>query len=170
MVVKVSSLEKVVASADILCTQTCVGPGKGPVFDDRGTKPYIHVNAVGADLPNKTELPRSLLKRSFVCPDFLEQAVREGECQLLTAKEIGPSLVEVVKAPEDFRFVQEQPSVFDSTGFALEDHVTAGLLFDHATDLGLGTSLEIESIAADPRNPYGFVGPSSVVHSPTSSP
>ena len=88
-------LQVLVRSSDIICTATTVEVGKGPVFEDTGCKPWVHINAVGADFPGKTELPTSLLKRSFVCPDFLEQSIKEGECQRLRREDIGPSLAEL---------------------------------------------------------------------------
>ncbi len=151
-------LEEVVRAADVICTSTSVGVGQGPVFEDHGLKPWIHINAVGSDFRGKTELPLSLLKRSCVCPDFPSQALVEGECQQLTPDEVGPSLVDLVKDPAKFEHLQKKPSVFDSTGWALEDHVALEMLLAHAARLGLGTRTQIENITADPRNPYHFVG------------
>ncbi len=92
-----ASLERVVASADILCTATSVDIGRGPVFNERLLQPAVHINAVGSDFPGKTEIPRSLLVRSLVCPDFLPQAAREGECQQLDPDQIGPDLLQLVR-------------------------------------------------------------------------
>lgn len=160
--VETASTERILREADILCTQTSVEVKGGPVFADGAHRPHLHLNAVGSDFPGKTEVPVSMLERAFVCPDFLEQAVTEGECQQIPRERIGPSLDQVLKAPEAFRFAQERLSVFDSTGFALEDAVVAALLFDIADAHALGRWVEIESMAADPWNPYGFLQPSAV--------
>ena len=87
-------LRELVATADIICTRTSVGVGEGPVFEDGVTRPHLHVNAVGADLPNKFEIPLALLKRSLVVPDFPAQTALEGECQRLEPADIGPPLSE----------------------------------------------------------------------------
>jgi ornithine cyclodeaminase len=150
-------LHTLVREADILCTCTTVAPGAGPVFDDAGSKPWLHVNAVGADFPGKFEVPDALLRRSFVCPDFPAQALVEGECQRLDVSMIGPSLVEVVKHPLCFEHVRHQPSVFDSTGWALEDHVALELMLGYAQALGIGRRLRLESASQDPHDPYGFI-------------
>lgn len=156
--VRPAAIEELVGTSDLICTATSVDIGAGPVFDAAlETRPWVHVNAVGSDFPGKIELPRSLLQASFVCPDFLEQAVKEGECQQLDASEIGPSLAEMVRAPDAYQYVQQCRSVFDSTGWALEDHEALEMLLEHATTLGLGTSVEIEGVSADPRNPYAFI-------------
>ncbi len=149
--------EAVVAGADILCTQTSVAIGAGPVFADRNVPPRLHVNAVGSDFPGKTEVPRSLLERALVCPDVVAQAVHEGECQQLDGDVAGPDLPTLVRNAVDGRYPHDGVSVFDSTGWALEDHVTAEVLFAHADRLGIGADIELQSHGHDPLDPYGFV-------------
>jgi L-lysine cyclodeaminase len=150
-------LAEVVQGADVICTATSLGVGEGPLFDGIEPKPWAHFNAVGSDFRGKFELPASLLKRSFVCPDYREQAMLEGECQQLAPEEVGPNLFEVVQQRDRFLFLRERLTVFDSTGWALEDHVTTELLLAHARALGVGTSVAIETASADVLNPYHFV-------------
>lgn len=149
-------IDAIVGSADIVCTTTSLRSGEGPLFDDPVTTPWLHVNAVGADFPGKTELPRSLLVRSLVCPDYREQAMKEGECQQLTADEIGPELAELVADPDAFRHERDRTTVFDSTGWALQDRVAVQLLLGHAARLDLGLFIELEDISDEPLNPYDF--------------
>ena len=143
--------------SDLICTSTSVDIGKGPVFEDVELNPWVHINAVGSDFPNKVELPLSLLRRSLVCPDFPEQARREGECQQLSDEEIGPSLVELMKNTERFEDARDMTTVFDSTGWALQDHVVMGILVGYAREYSLGSEIQIECSSADPRNPYDFI-------------
>ena len=157
--IKDDSMDEFIQSCDIISTATSVGVGEGPVFKDTETKPWLHINAVGSDFPGKVEVPESLLKRSFVCPEFLEQAVKEGECQQLSPKDIGASLVELLRDPDEYDHLKQQPTVFDSTGWALEDQVAMEMLFNYAIELGLGTNMEIESITVDPKNPYNLDTP-----------
>ncbi|MBE9066942.1 ornithine cyclodeaminase family protein [Leptolyngbya cf. ectocarpi LEGE 11479] len=153
-----AEISDIVATADILCTATSVDVGHGPVFPDQSLKPWLHVNAVGADFPGKFEVPLSLLERSFVCPDFREQAICEGECQQLKdLKSIGSELSNVVKNPAQYRHYQQRFTVFDSTGFALEDQVAMNMLLDYATELSVGTLIKLESATAEVKNPYSFV-------------
>lgn len=155
--VRQADLGEIARESDIICTGTSVDVGEGPVIQLPCTKPHLHINAIGSDFPGKTELPKTFLQNSFVCPDFLPQAIVEGECQQLASAEIGPTIVDVVKSPEKFAGVQQQLSVFDSTGWALEDLVSSELLLEMATNLGVGQQLPIEYISKDPRNPYDFV-------------
>ena len=150
------SLDELIESCDIISTATSVGVGEGPVFKDIESKPWLHINAVGSDFPGKIEVPESLLKRSFVCPEFLEQAVKEGECQQLSSTDIGASLVEILRDPDRYSYLKDELTVFDSTGWALEDQVAMELLFNYAIELKLGTEIQIESISVDPKNPYNF--------------
>ena len=147
-------LELLMQTADIVSTATSIGIGEGPLFHDLPTKPWLHVNAVGSDFEGKRELPVEFLRRALVSPDVLEQALLEGECQALAAEEIGPSLAHVTAHPGSYRSWQDALTVFDSTGWALEDQVAARLLTKHASRLGVGTAVAIEDIGSDPLDPY----------------
>jgi ornithine cyclodeaminase/alanine dehydrogenase-like protein (mu-crystallin family) len=152
-----SDLRTVVNRADILCTATSVDVGLGPVFEDEGLQPWVHINAIGADFPGKMEVPLSVLKRAFVFPDFLDQAMKDGECQRLCREDIVASLVDVVKSPDRYAVHRESISVFDSTGWALEDQVAMSMLMDFAQELNIGQRMALESMSPDPKNPYGFL-------------
>ena len=156
VLVKKVPLDMLLATSDIVCTTTSIGIGEGPVFADQEMKPWVHVNAVGSDFPGKVELPVDLLRRSLVCPDHREQAIKEGECQQLAPEEIGPSLAELVASPNNGSHHRNRPTVFDSTGWALEDRVAMQMLLAHSERLGLGTSVQLEDIGSDPLNPYGM--------------
>ncbi len=159
--VEPGELDRLVSSADIICTCTSVGVGAGPVFQDAGLKPWVHINAVGADFPGKFEVPYSVLQKSAVCPDFRDQAVVEGECQQLQenhqAEDIGPELVELVRNRPAYAGLRDSMTVFDSTGWALEDQTALGLMLDYAQELGIGNQLEIEQLPLDPQDPYELV-------------
>lgn len=161
--VRAAPLETVEAEADILCTVTSVGVGEGPVLEDGRLRPWLHVNAVGSDLPGKVELPRSLLERSLVCPDFLPQALVEGECQQLRPEQIGPGIIEVVQHPERYGDWRKRSTVFDSTGFSLEDEAVTRVLTELARRHGLGMDVELECLAGDAMDPYDSLLPGQEV-------
>lgn len=152
-------VSELVASSDILCVATSVPIGAGPVFAAQETRPWLHVNAVGSDFPGKIECPRDLLLRSFVCPDVPGQAMREGECQQLTAAQIGADFATLIKDAESYEALRLRTSVFDSTGWALEDQVALSLLLEIAQAFDLGTDIQIENVSMDPRSPYEFLSP-----------
>jgi ornithine cyclodeaminase/alanine dehydrogenase-like protein (mu-crystallin family) len=159
--VRAAPLAEVEQSADVLCTVTSVAVGAGPVIEGRRLKDHVHINAVGSDFSGKWEIPCDVLKASLVCPDFPAQAVVEGECQQLGPAEIGPDILNLASSPESYASWRERRTVFDSTGFALEDHVALDFLLDMIQTHELGSDLEIESIPDDAQNPYDFLGDSA---------
>ncbi|MFH8973382.1 ornithine cyclodeaminase family protein [Streptomyces sp. NPDC017890] len=145
---------RVAAESDIICTATTVGVGAGPVLPDTAMREHVHVNAVGADLPGKTELPAGLLGRSLVTYDHLEQALAEGECQQLGEDAIGPALAAFCADPRSAESWRDRSTVFDSTGFAFEDHLALDLFLELAVEHGLGHTVEVEYHPADSLDPY----------------
>ena len=152
-----SSIQEIVEESDVICSQTSIGIGEGPLFQDLITKSHLHINAVGSDFPGKVEWPIDLLKDAFVCPDFLAQALQEGECQQLLKGYIGPELYQVVQYPLQHEIYKNQVSVFDSTGWALEDMVVFKLFMDLAKKHNVGEFMQIEYVPDDAKNPYEFL-------------
>lgn len=158
-----TSITDIVSLADILCTATSIDVGAGPLFKHQATKPALHINAVGSDFPGKVELPLDLLHQAFVCPDFTEQAMNEGECQRLAPETIGPDWIELIQNNKQYEYVRNQLTVFDSTGYPLEDKTVMDLFLDYAEELGLGQKVQIENISEDAKNPYQFLGETAFV-------
>lgn len=157
----VERVEDAVTQADVLCTATSVAPGAGPVVPEDVThRPWLHVNAVGADLPGKFELPLGMLRRATIFPDVLEQCRVEGEIQRLDDAELvdlGPELGELIRRRRDHEHRRGALTVFDSTGWAFEDLVAAEVALDHAERLGLGLELDLQPAPTDPHDPYDFL-------------
>lgn len=151
------SIEEIMKNSDIVCTSTSIDVGSGPLFNDLETGEKLHINAVGSDFPGKIELPLGLLSESMVVPDFLEQALIEGECQQLVKSQIGPDLVQLIQHQNDFKNAINQRTVFDSTGWALEDKVVMDLFLELAEKFNVGKELEIENTSEDAKNPYHFM-------------
>ena len=152
-----ATIDEIVASSDILCTATSIGVGDGPLFEYQQSKEWLHVNAVGSDFEGKFELPKALLEISYVCPDKMDQAIIEGECQQLEKDQIGEYLVACLKKEGELKHLKTQRTVFDSTGMALEDQIVTDLFLAHATALQIGDSMVIENTAVDLKNPYSFL-------------
>ncbi len=150
----VSSPAEAITGADIVCTATTVGIGAGPVLPDHGYLPHVHINAVGSDFPGKIELPLGLLRAALVVPDDPPQCLREGESQLLQPTELGPSMAELLRHAEDFEHYQNAITIFDSTGWSLEDLLVAEIVLGHAERLGIGLMAEMQSTPKDPYSPY----------------
>lgn len=159
---EILNMQEVVGRAEILCTATSISTGRGPLFEIDNTRSNVHVNAIGSDFPGKTELPLSLLENSLVCPDFTDQALVEGECQQLSVDSIGPDLVTLIKEAGSYHRYRQAKTVFDSTGWALEDYVVSEVLVNFAREYECGSSVALECNSADPGNPYGFLQDNAV--------
>ena len=152
--VEIAPPPTIAAQADLITTATSVPAGQGPVLPDANTRPHLHINAVGADLVGKTELPLSLLRRAHVHADHPEQALREGECQRLPARDLAPALADLCADPERAAPHQGALTVFDSTGFALLDALAMEVFLEVAAERDLGMRLPIEHHPADALDPY----------------
>lgn len=146
--------DALLAAVDVLCTCTSVEVGKGPVIRDGAHRPWLHINAVGADFPGKRELPQSLLERALLCPDLVAQCRGEGESQWVDGEQLGPDLVTLVQQRSCWESARSRLTVFDSTGWALEDLVAAELFVELACSLQIGRHLDLQSTAIDPYDPY----------------
>ncbi len=153
----VDSAADAIVDADIVCVATTVDIGAGPVLPMFGLKAGVHINAVGADFPGKTELPVELLRNALVIPDEVAQCLKEGECQQLTEDDLGPTLPELVQNADSFTAWREQLTVFDSTGWALEDLIAAEIVLGHATRLHIGIHTELQHSPLDPYAPYEMI-------------
>jgi L-lysine cyclodeaminase len=158
-VVAADQLATLMAVSDVIVTCTSVEPGAGPVLPEAEPRPWLHINAVGADFPGKTEIPRRLLDTALVCPDRVSQCLVEGECQVLAASSLGPDLVRLVKEADRYAAHRDSLTVFDSTGWALEDLVVAEMAFEHADRLGVGSAIDLNATPRDPYDPYQIVLP-----------
>ncbi|HXP96736.1 MAG TPA: hypothetical protein VN809_08500, partial [Telmatospirillum sp.] len=158
-VLAANQLETLMATSDVIITSTSVDPGAGPVLPVAETRPWLHINAIGADFPGKTEIPRQILEKAMVCPDCTSQCLAEGECQVLSPSSLGPDLVQLVKGADRYAAHRSSLTLFDSTGWALEDLVVAEMALEHAERLGVGCAIDINAMPRDPYDPYQIVLP-----------
>jgi alanine dehydrogenase len=108
-----------------------------------------HINAIGADAPRKQELDPKILKRAKIVVDDMEQAIHSGEINvpiskgLLTPKDIYADLGEIVTGKKPGRVSDEEITVFDSTGLAVQDIATDWIVFKKAKRRGVGREIEL---------------------------
>lgn len=123
-----------------------------PIVRAAWIKPGAHINAMGADAPNKQELDAEILQKASVYIDELHQAqgsgeinvpVRNGEYRIA---DLAGTLGEVVAGLRP-RPAPEKMTVFDSTGLAIQDVALAQAIFDAARAQGLGKEVDFTGIA-----------------------
>ena len=142
----VDSAKKAVEGADIVVTVT---PSREPIVKNEWVGPGVHINAIGADAPGKEELDPELLKRAKIIVDDLEQASHSGEINvplargIITREDIWAELGDVVAGLKPGRTSPNDITIFDSTGLAIQDAITAALAYKKALEKGIGQFIEI---------------------------
>jgi ornithine cyclodeaminase/alanine dehydrogenase len=138
----VDDLETAVRQSDVCVTCT---PSTQPFLSEALVAPGTFIAAVGADNPEKRELEPTLLGRSKLVVDVLEQGATIGELHhaldagVITRDDVYAELGEVTAGLKSGRTSRDEIIIFDSTGMALQDVVTAAAVYEKAVTEGVGT-------------------------------
>lgn len=151
-----ASTAEAVRGADIVTTVTA-DKARATILTPEMIEPGMHVNAVGGDCPGKTELHRGVLEAARVFCEFEPQTRVEGDIQQMPADFPVTEFWRVLAGLDAGRRSAGEVTVFDSVGFALEDHSALAFLHDTALALGIGQPLELVACAPDPKNLYGLL-------------
>jgi alanine dehydrogenase len=126
-------------AADLLVTVT---PGKNILLEEGSLRPGQHASLMGADGPGKAEIAVEELARVRVFCDDWEQASHNGE--LVHALEAGrlqrddvTELGSVLAGDAEGRRSDEEATVFDSTGLAIQDLAIALAAMEHVNEIDL---------------------------------
>lgn len=145
-IVPVESVREAVEGADIVVTTT---PSRKPLVMSNMVSPGMHFNCIGADAPGKQELDPAILKQAKIFVDDREQAYHSGEINVpishgIIAKEsIWAEIGEVVAGLKPGREIRDEITVFASTGLAIQDAVTAKIVYEKALEKGVGRFIKI---------------------------
>ncbi|QID16701.1 ornithine cyclodeaminase [Nitrogeniibacter mangrovi] len=157
-IVAAGSVDEAVDGADIVTTATA-DKRRAQIVQDGHIRPGMHVNAIGGDCPGKTELAAAVLRRARVFVEYAPQTRVEGDIQQLGADFPVTELWEVLSDPARGRSTDDEVTVFDSVGFALEDFATLRYLQRQVERSGLGFGVRLIPELDDPRNLYSLVAP-----------
>ena len=108
------------------------------------------IAAVGADNPEKQELEPSLLASATLVVDVLHQCAEIGELHhalaagLLTRESVHAELADVVSGRRPGRTRQDEVTIFDSSGTALQDVAAAVAVYEKARASGRGTVVKLD--------------------------
>lgn len=131
----------VAAASDILITVT---PSQSPLVEKGWVRPGTHISAMGADTKGKQELDPALVAAAAVFYDEAAQALTIGECQhayaagLIKETSLRASLGAVITGTGEGRRSDDEVTLFDGTGVALQDLVVADLAVRRARESGRG--------------------------------
>jgi len=133
-----------VCECDILVTTT---PSRKPVVKNEWVSEGIHINAIGADARGKQELDPMILRRAKIVVDDIEQASHSGEINVplergvISREDIYGEIGEIVAGIKPGRESEEEITVFDSTGLAVQDVSTAFEVYNKAKNKKAGLYL-----------------------------
>jgi len=142
----VEEAKECVVDADIVATVTS---SRAPIVKDEWVGDGTHFNCIGADAPGKQEMDPRILKRARLVIDDWEQASHSGEINVplsqgdLTRADVDAEIGEVVAGIKPGRENDEQVTVFCSTGLAVQDCLTAKLVYDAALERKVGRYMQI---------------------------
>jgi ornithine cyclodeaminase/alanine dehydrogenase-like protein (mu-crystallin family) len=133
-----ASLEEALA-ADVVVTVT---PGREILFRSGSLRVGQHVSLMGADGPGKAEIAVQELARGHVFCDDWEQASHGGELAAAVAAGVlehsgVTELGRVLDGTADGRRSEEEITLFDSTGLAIQDLAVAVAALGRAGELDL---------------------------------
>ena len=140
------SVDAALFGAEVVCTTTAATE---PVIERRWLASGAHVNAVGACIPSARELDTETVAQASLFTDRRESCLNEAGDYVLAAKEgaIGPDHVkaelgEVLAGMHPGRRSEDELTVFESLGIAVEDLASADLVVRRAREQGVGTEVD----------------------------
>jgi alanine dehydrogenase len=142
----VKDLPAALRSSDVCVTCT---PARGAFVSRADVAPGTFIAAVGADDHGKQELEPALVAAATLVVDVLAQCAAIGELQhalaagLLTPERVHAELGDVVAGRRPGRTRDDEITVFDSTGTAIQDVAAAIAVYERARAAGRGLHIEL---------------------------
>lgn len=144
-VVMASSKKEAVEQADVLVTAT---RGKGSLVEADWIRPGTHIVAIGTDQRGKQELDPEIFRNAKIVNDSIEQCIEKGETwhplnkNIIGRDDIHGELGEILLDQKPGRENDEEVTIFDSTGMAIQDNTTSARIYRNALASGVGTFFE----------------------------
>ena len=134
------------ASCDVLSTVT---PSTESIVTREDLGASTHVNAMGADAADKQELEPEILRDATLVIDDYEQTTHSGEISiaweegLIEEAAIHAQVGEIVVEKREDRTDENEITVFDSTGLAIQDVAAAHVVYEYARERDNGTAFDL---------------------------
>ena len=145
-VAAVASSAAAIEDADVVITAT---RSAEPVFDGEHLPDGAHVTAMGQYHPERRELDATTIERATYVPDLRERAFQDAGSFLLAREEgavdddhVHAELGEVVAGSAQGRTAEEDVTVFDSGGTAIETVAAGHMLYERAVEADRGEFFE----------------------------
>jgi ornithine cyclodeaminase len=141
------SVDAALFGAEVVCTTTAAAE---PIVEKRWLARGTHVNAVGSCFPTTRELDTETVAHASFFTDRRESCLSEAGDFILAAAEgaVGPEhiraeLGEVLAGMHPGREHEDELTVFESLGIAVEDLASAELVAARARERGVGAEVEL---------------------------
>jgi ornithine cyclodeaminase/alanine dehydrogenase-like protein (mu-crystallin family) len=141
-----ASVQQAVEGANIVVTAT---NSTEPVLRRGWLTPGVHINAVGACLPNARELDTATVADAALFGDSRDSVLAEAGDYVLAAAEgaVGPDhiqaeLGDLLASGSAGRTAEREITIFESLGLAIEDLAAAAVAYRTARERGLGSWIE----------------------------
>ncbi|MEO0575786.1 MAG: ornithine cyclodeaminase [Pseudomonadota bacterium] len=148
------SVDSACEGADIISTVTADKANR-TVVSRKHLVPGVHFNGVGGDCPGKTELAPDMLPDLKIAVEFEPQSRIEGEIQALDADTPVTELWQILSGERVLRTHDDDMTLFDSVGFALEDYSVLRCVHDHCVALGIGRQSQLIFTPDNPKDLFG---------------
>jgi len=128
-----------------------VTPARGAIVMNEWIAPGTHLAALGADKGGDQELDPKILQRARIFVDDIRQCRTDGEINvplragLIKESDIAGEIGEVVTGRKAGRTSDDEITLFDSTGIALQDSATVPLEYERAVAAGVGVEKKMIS-------------------------
>ena len=136
------------ATCDVVSTTT---PVRDPIVHEVGEG--THVNAMGADAEGKHEIADEILQEATLVIDDYEQCTHSGEINVpwsggvLDDEDLHGEIGDIVAGNLAGRTTDDEVTVFDSTGLAIQDVAAAHVVYEDAVGEGVGTGVDMVGVS-----------------------
>lgn len=119
-------------------------PSKQYLVDADLVKPGMHIVAVGADMEGKNEWDPRFFKGAKVVNDNIAQCLARGETRnavvqnVIAPSDIYAEIGEILSGAKPGRTSDTEITIFDTTGMAIQDNVTAMRVYEAARARNMG--------------------------------
>lgn len=153
--VRCNNAKEATFGADIVTVCTACKAHVDVIKND-WVKSGMHINALGGDTVGKTELELNILPRCRIMVEYFDQSFVEGEIQRLDKKEakdlVDAEFYELINGSKRGRINNEEITLYDSVGIALEDYSVLRLTYELAKRYKIGEERNLTPVLKDPKN------------------
>ncbi len=142
----VTDIEAATKKSDIIITAT---PARKAMILKEWVQPGTHFSCVGADMEGKQEIDAALFADARVFTDDITQSTNVGEAEtavksgIISAADILCEIGAVIAGTSEGRLTDEDITIYDSTGIALQDLITADYALKQAKEKGIGSKFTL---------------------------